>query len=98
LKDLGGREILTLAPLAVLMLAIGLAPEAFLKPSRADLSSTLTVYHERLAEPPREGGAALREAAPAVDEEPIEEEEERKVAALAALEPAAAATALEVAR
>jgi NADH-quinone oxidoreductase subunit M len=87
LADLGGRELVTLVPLAVLMLAIGVAPEAFLKPSRADLSATLATFHERLAQPPRESGAALREAAPAVDETPAGDETEepeglREVASL----------------
>jgi NADH-quinone oxidoreductase subunit M len=87
LADLGGRELATLVPLAVLMLAIGVAPEPFLKPSRADLSATLATFHERLAQPPRESGAALRDAAPAVEEAPAADEAEepdelREVAAL----------------
>jgi NADH-quinone oxidoreductase subunit M len=84
LADLGGREIATLVPLAVLMLAIGVAPEPFLKPSRADLAATLETFHARLAEPAREEGAALRDArAPAGEVDEAEEIEEREVAALA---------------
>ncbi len=64
LADLGWREILTLAPLALLMLAIGLAPEAFLKPSRADLGATLATFQERVAEP-AQAAPALRAAPPA---------------------------------
>jgi NADH-quinone oxidoreductase subunit M len=82
LSDLGGREIVILVPLAALMLAIGVAPEPFLKPSRADLSATLAAYHERLAQPPRESGAGLREAPAVAPEEEEEPEEERRVAAL----------------
>jgi len=41
LADLGVREVLTLAPLCLLMLVIGVAPEGFLAPSRPDLQQTL---------------------------------------------------------
>ncbi|HMB54339.1 MAG TPA: NADH-quinone oxidoreductase subunit M, partial [Thermoanaerobaculia bacterium] len=54
LTDLDLREKLTLAPLAVMMLVIGVAPEPFLAPSRPALEATLTTYQERLAEPPPE--------------------------------------------
>lgn len=83
LRDLGAREIVTLAPLAVLMLVIGVAPEAFLKPSRADLESTLTTYHERVAEPVRQGAPAIR-TAPSEEnlpgDEELPDETERRVA------------------
>jgi NADH-quinone oxidoreductase subunit M len=51
LKDLSPREILTLAPLAVLMLAIGVAPAWFLEPSQKALEATLAQYKQRLAAP-----------------------------------------------
>jgi NADH-quinone oxidoreductase subunit M len=51
LEDLSLREILTLAPLCILMLAIGVAPNAFLKPSEADLDRVLSTYEARLASP-----------------------------------------------
>ncbi len=51
LKDLDLREILTLAPLAFLMLIIGVLPEPFIAPSRPALEATLASYQERLAEP-----------------------------------------------
>jgi len=82
LSDLGWFEILTLAPLALLMLAIGVAPEAFLKPSRADLSATLSSFQERLAEPA--AAAPTLRAAPPPAAEPGREEPERRVAAMAA--------------
>jgi NADH-quinone oxidoreductase subunit M len=91
LRDLGWFEILTLAPLALLMLAIGLAPELFLKPSRAALETTLTSFQERLAEPVHRGAPALREATPPPGQE--EDEPERRVAALAPPPVAAAASA-----
>ena len=50
--DLSAREIAVLTPLAILMLAIGLAPERFLAPSRPALREVATEYHERLAVPP----------------------------------------------
>ncbi|HEX4955637.1 MAG TPA: NADH-quinone oxidoreductase subunit M [Thermoanaerobaculia bacterium] len=52
LPDLSLREILSLAPLAVLMLVIGVAPAAFLKPSEKALAATLTQYQERLKQTP----------------------------------------------
>jgi NADH-quinone oxidoreductase subunit M len=51
LSDLSPREILTLAPLCLLMFAIGVAPERFLAPSREALSTTLAEFHERQEEP-----------------------------------------------
>ena len=63
LSDLSLREILTLAPLCALMLAIGVAPNFFLAPSRPDLERVLTRYElARIEEPParptlRRGGA-----------------------------------------
>ena len=61
LTDLDLREIVTLAPLAVLMLAIGVVPEPFLAPSRPALADTLETYQERVAEPAPEE-VALRTA------------------------------------
>jgi len=49
--DLSGREVVTLLPLAVLMLWIGVAPSAFLEPSRPALEETLSRYQARAAEP-----------------------------------------------
>ena len=51
LSDLSLREIAALVPLCVFMLWIGVAPEAFLKPTRAALDSTLTAYRTALAQP-----------------------------------------------
>ena len=51
LEDLSKREILTLTPLCILMLAIGVAPNAFLQPSKADLERVLSTYQARLARP-----------------------------------------------
>ncbi len=51
LEDLSLREILTLTPLCILMLAIGVAPQAFLEPSEADLDRVLSTYEARLAGP-----------------------------------------------
>jgi NADH-quinone oxidoreductase subunit M len=51
LPDLGLREVLTLAPLCVLMLWIGVAPKPFLEPSRPALAALLESYRARLAEP-----------------------------------------------
>jgi NADH-quinone oxidoreductase subunit M len=51
LLDLDLREKLTLVPLAILMLAIGVAPEVFLRPSRPALEATLTAYQQRLTAP-----------------------------------------------
>ncbi len=50
LKDLDAREVLTLLPLCALMLWIGVAPEAFLRPSRAALEELLSQYQTRTAE------------------------------------------------
>ncbi len=50
--DLDLREIATLAPLCVLMLAIGVAPQPFLEPSRGDLERVLGGYRARVAEAP----------------------------------------------
>jgi len=62
LSDLGAREILTLAPLAALMLAIGVAPQPFLAPSERDLARVLGDYRARLEAPPPEGAPVLRAA------------------------------------
>jgi NADH-quinone oxidoreductase subunit M len=51
LVDLSGRELAALIPLAVLMLWIGVAPDAFLRPSRRALEGLLADYHGRTAEP-----------------------------------------------
>jgi NADH-quinone oxidoreductase subunit M len=49
LADLGGREVLALAPLCLLMLWIGAVPQTFLKPSEQALAATLADYRERLS-------------------------------------------------
>jgi NADH-quinone oxidoreductase subunit M len=51
LKDLDWRELAALVPLCILMLWIGVAPRAFLEPSRPALESVLKAYQERLASP-----------------------------------------------
>jgi NADH-quinone oxidoreductase subunit M len=56
LVDLGGREVLALLPLCVLMVWIGVAPGTFLKPSEPALAATLTDYRQRLS------GAETRQA------------------------------------
>ncbi len=48
LSDLSPREILTLVPLCVLMLWIGVAPARFIEPSRPALEKSLTLYQSRL--------------------------------------------------
>jgi NADH-quinone oxidoreductase subunit M len=52
LTDLGWREKLTLAPLCVFMLWIGVAPQRFLAPSRPALEATLRTVTARMAETP----------------------------------------------
>jgi NADH-quinone oxidoreductase subunit M len=59
LPDLFAREIVALAPLALLMLAIGVAPAKFLEPSRPALEATLTAYQQRLASPPPQAARLL---------------------------------------
>ena len=51
-SDLDGREIAALVPLCVLMLWIGVAPRAFLEPSRPALASVLAEYRARLEAAP----------------------------------------------
>jgi len=63
LSDLDLREIVTLVPLAVLMFVIGVAPEAFLAPSRPALHQTLAVFQERVATAPVEAAALRPQAA-----------------------------------
>ena len=46
------RELVTLLPLCVLMLWIGVAPRAFLEPSRPALEAVLSDYQARLDVPP----------------------------------------------
>jgi NADH-quinone oxidoreductase subunit M len=64
LSDLDGREIAALLPLCVLMLWIGVAPNAFLQPSRQALEEVLADYRARIEEP--EVTAAVLRAAPQV--------------------------------
>ncbi len=52
LSDLSLREILTVAPLCVLMLWIGVAPSRFIEPSRPALEKTLNLYQSRVNSPP----------------------------------------------
>ncbi len=52
LADLSAREIWTLVPLCIFMLWIGVAPNAFLAPSRPALDGLLASYQVRLAEAP----------------------------------------------
>jgi NADH-quinone oxidoreductase subunit M len=51
LVDLGGREMLALLPLCILMVWIGVAPATFLKPSEEALATTLASYRQRLSGP-----------------------------------------------
>ncbi|MEO6193892.1 MAG: NADH-quinone oxidoreductase subunit M, partial [Thermoanaerobaculia bacterium] len=51
LVDLSGRELAALIPLCIFMLWIGVAPDAFLRPSRRALEGLLADYHGRTAEP-----------------------------------------------
>jgi NADH-quinone oxidoreductase subunit M len=51
LKDLSAREILALVPLCALMLWIGVAPQAFLQPSRQALETVLADYQQRVRQP-----------------------------------------------
>jgi NADH-quinone oxidoreductase subunit M len=52
LIDLSRREIITLIPLAALMLWIGIAPNTFLLPSSGDLESTLESFKAASAQEP----------------------------------------------
>jgi len=61
LSDLSGREVAALVPLCILMLWIGLAPNAFLQPSRQALAATFSEYRQRI-EQPRVAQATLRPA------------------------------------
>jgi NADH-quinone oxidoreductase subunit M len=65
LPDLYWREVGALVPLALLMLAIGVAPARFTEPSRAALAETLARYQARLAEPPPPAARLLPAAGPA---------------------------------
>ncbi len=51
LVDLSGRELAALVPLCIFMLWIGVAPNAFLRPSRQALEGVLADYRGRVAEP-----------------------------------------------
>jgi NADH-quinone oxidoreductase subunit M len=51
LEDLSWREIVTLVPLCLAMLWIGVAPARFLEPSRPALEATLQRIQQRMAEP-----------------------------------------------
>jgi NADH-quinone oxidoreductase subunit M len=59
LSDLSAREVVALVPLCLLMLAIGVAPNFFLRPSQPALSTLLAGYRQR-AEAPAPPRAALR--------------------------------------
>jgi NADH-quinone oxidoreductase subunit M len=61
LADLSLREVVVLAPLCLLMLAIGLAPEKLLAASRPELTRVLATYEERSSAPAPER-PALRPA------------------------------------
>jgi len=62
LKDLSGRELAALIPLAIFMVWIGVAPDTFLRPSRKALDEVLSQYKQRTAEP-NVAQATLRPAA-----------------------------------
>jgi len=63
LADLSLREIATLAPIALLMLALGLAPQLFLKPVGPALEAAHRAFLTRLEHDPPEV-ARLRTSAP----------------------------------
>jgi NADH-quinone oxidoreductase subunit M len=65
LSDLSAREIVALVPLCLLMLWIGVAPNAFLQPSRRALVDVLTGYRQRIAAP-QVTAATLRPSRPAL--------------------------------
>ena len=69
LRDLSLREILVMAPLCLLMLAIGVAPERFIQPSRKPLERVLIYYQTTVdRQPPAERGLKnLRATAPGDD-------------------------------
>jgi len=50
--DLSLREIVSLVPLAIFMLWIGIAPATFLEPSRPALEETLNRFRDRIEAPP----------------------------------------------
>ncbi len=52
LHDLSLREIIIMIPLCLLMLAIGVAPGVFLRPSEDSITSLLNFYHRRVATEP----------------------------------------------
>jgi NADH-quinone oxidoreductase subunit M len=65
LRDLSLREILVMTPLCLLMLAIGVAPEVFLRPSRQPLDRVLAYYKQSVAtEPPAERRLRIQLAPP----------------------------------
>jgi NADH-quinone oxidoreductase subunit M len=66
LADLDLREVLTVAPLCLFMLWIGVAPEGFLAPSRPALEGLLDDYRTRVEAPPVEA-PALRSGAVVAD-------------------------------
>lgn len=70
LVDLSKREILTLIPLAILMLWIGVAPKVFIQPSSRALELTLERFKmEASQEPPTQPRLAVS-GAPAMQETP----------------------------
>ncbi len=68
LRDLSPREIITLVPLCVLMLWIGVAPSRFLEASKPALEKTLNLYQERVAAPPATSPTLLDRAQVAATE------------------------------
>jgi NADH-quinone oxidoreductase subunit M len=71
IADLSAREIVSLVPLAVLMLWIGVAPRPFLEPSRPALEETLGRYRARI-EAPAPAAATLTPAPRFLEGEPSE--------------------------
>ncbi len=70
LDDLSIREILTLAPIAVLMLALGLAPQLFLKPVAPTLEAAHRSFTARI-ERDAPASARLRLAPPHLRPQPV---------------------------
>jgi NADH-quinone oxidoreductase subunit M len=72
LSDLSFREVAALVPLCVLMLWIGVAPNAFLQPSRQALVDVLSQYKQRIDEPDVRRASLRPVATAAVVEEATE--------------------------
>jgi NADH-quinone oxidoreductase subunit M len=97
-SDLTGREVAALLPLAVLMLWIGVAPAAFLEPSRPALEETLGRYQARAEAPAPLEAVLAPVAAPRGLPEVATTDGRTQGPPLHPDEPAAAAARAEVSR